>query len=92
MTQYISLIGMCGKPSDQARRLHLQEDGELAILPASDESLALGDSLANVYKLGERKWRRSTSRRPEACAKNTRFAAMNRRWRGGANVRDGSAD
>lgn len=69
----------------------MQEDGELASSPASDGSLALGDSLANVYKLGERKWRRSTSRRPEACAKYTRFAAMKRRWRGGADVRDGSA-
>lgn len=71
--------------------MHLQEDGELASSPASDGALALGDSLAKVYKLGERKWRRSTSRRPEASARNTRFAAMKRRWRGGSDVQEGGA-
>ena len=74
---------MCSRPSDQSRLLRLQEDGELASSKASDGSLALGDSLANVYKLGERKWRRSTSRRPKASVHNTRFAAMKQRWRRG---------
>jgi hypothetical protein len=69
-----------------------QEDGDLATSLTSAGSLALGESLANVYKLGERKWRRSTSRRPEACANTTRFAAMKRRWRGGAGVQDCGAE
>jgi hypothetical protein len=69
-----------------------QEDGDLATSLTSAGSLALGESLANVYKLGERKWRRSTRKRPKARANNTRFAAMKRRWRVGADVQDGGAE
>jgi hypothetical protein len=69
-----------------------QEDGELASSPTLDSTVALGESLANVYKLGERKWRRSTRKRPKACANNIRFAAMKRRWRVGADVQDGGAE
>ena len=67
-----------------------QEDGQLASFAASHGTLAESKSLANVYKLGERKWRRN-SKRPEACAYTARFTAMKQRWRGEADVQDGGA-
>jgi hypothetical protein len=76
--------------SDQVLQISSQEDGKLASCPASDGTLAVSTSLANVYKLGERKWRRNR-KRPEACAYTARFTAMKQRWRGEADVRDDGA-
>jgi hypothetical protein len=76
---------------DLAWWMQSQEDGKLASSPASDGALADVKSLANVYKLGERKWRRN-SKRPEACAYTAPFTALTRRWRGEADVQDGGAE
>ena len=84
-------IGTCNRLSAKARWMQSQEDGELASSHASDGTLAESKSLANVYKLGERRWRRN-SKRAEACAYTARFTAMKQRWRSGADVQDGGAE
>jgi hypothetical protein len=81
---------VCCLQSGQPQCICPQEDGQLASLPTSDSSLA-PNPLANVYKLGERKWRRNV-KHSEANAYNGWFTAVKRRWRRGASVQDGNAE
>lgn len=68
------------------------QDGELTVAADTNGALSSDDSLANVYKLGERKWRRNRKRRRRRDYITATFAAAKRRWQGSAAAdSDGAA-
>jgi hypothetical protein len=78
-------MATCHRLTDQ-RALRSLQDGELTVAADLSGVLSSDDALANVYKLGERKWRRNRKQRRRRDYITAPFAAAKRRWQESATA------